>query len=101
MEDAFVCKHPDLDVVKFVRMKDGLYVYKPTENYIQDVEHVEDAEAMSKPEKHFEGFLDNVGAISKFKENFEDSTKHTEASQNFEKGNMEEFQTQTLHVQKL
>ena len=72
MEDTFVCKHPDFDAVKFVRTKDGPYMYKPTENYIQDVENVE---AMSKSEENFETFMDNVGAITKFKKNFEDYTK--------------------------
>ena len=37
IEDAFVCKHPDYEPVKFLRTKEGLYVYKPTENYIQAV----------------------------------------------------------------
>ena len=37
VEDAFVCKHPDYDPVKFLCTKEGLYIYKPTENYIQAV----------------------------------------------------------------
>ena len=63
VEVAFVCKHPNFDAVKFVRTRDRVYVYKPMKNYIQDMR---DAEAMSRSEKNFEGFMEDAGAICKF-----------------------------------
>ena len=37
IEDAFICKHRDFDAVKFQRTKEGLYVYKPTQNYVKAI----------------------------------------------------------------
>ena len=77
VEDAFACKHPDFYLVKFVRTKD---VYKPTKNYIQDVQ---DTEATSKSEEKFEAFMEDAGAIAKIEKNFKDSTENAEAMPKF------------------
>ena len=81
MEDLFVCKHPNVDAVKFVRTKDGLYIYKPTKNYIQDVR---DAEAMLRSEKNFKSFMENAGAIAKFGKNYNPTMRDAEAMPKFQ-----------------
>ena len=79
-EDAFICRHPDSNQVKFARTRDGLYMYKPTKNYIQEVEA---AEAMSKSEKNFEGFSQDAEALTNFGENYDPTTDDVEALANF------------------
>ena len=75
-----ICSHPDFNPVKFVRTRDGLYVYKPTKNYIQDVR---DVEATSKSEKNFEGFIEDAGAIANFGKGYDPATEHAEAMPKF------------------
>ena len=79
-EDAFICNHPKLGQVKFLRTRDGLYVYKPPKNYIQEVVEVE---AMSKSEKNFEGFIQDAEALANFGKNYDPMMEHAEAMPKF------------------
>ena len=64
VEDAFVCKHPDFDQVKFQQTKEGLYVYKPTKDYIKAVAEEEtnnehgDNFLIKSVSENIEGFIE-------------------------------------------